>query len=200
VICCCVFLKKAEKVLCQVDKDEKNVALVLKGKKKHMSKVRCFACHKTGHYASQCPNKKEKNSEPQVSASAAIAEFVERHEREFSLMTGPLGSGCLVFEDIEVWFVDSGSSRHRTRMRLVFLSLSKTDSDYYVDVGTCPQLAVKGVGSVKFQLELGGFLEVFRVLYVPKMMVNLLSVSSLEVDRFGVAFYCGRVWELLQTQ
>jgi len=26
------------------------------------------------------------------------------------------------------------------------------------------------------------------------MMVNLLSVSSLEVDGFGVAFYCGRVF------
>ena len=59
---------------------------------------------------------------------------------------------------------------------------------------------MKGVGSVIFQLELGGFLKVVEVLYVPEMMVNLLSVSSLEVDRFGVAFYYGRVWELLQTQ
>jgi hypothetical protein len=197
VICCCICLKKAEKVLCQVDKDDKNVALVVKGKKKDMSKVRCFACHKTGHYASQCPNKKEKKLEPEVSASTKIAEFVERHEREFSLMTGPLGSGCLVFEDIEVWFVDSEASRHMTRMRLVFSSLSETDSDCCVGVGTGPQLVVKGVGSVRFQLESGGFLEVAGVLYVPEMMVNLLSVSSLEVDRFGVAFYCCRVWELL---
>jgi hypothetical protein len=87
--------------------DDENVVLVGKSneKKKDMSKVRCFTCHKTGHYVSQCPNKKEK-SEPEVSASTEIAEFVERHEREFSLMIGPLGSGCLVFEDIEVWFVE----------------------------------------------------------------------------------------------
>jgi hypothetical protein len=57
-----------------VDKDDKNVVLVVKGKKKDMSKVRCLACHKTGHYASQCPNKKKK-PEPVVSASAEVVEF-----------------------------------------------------------------------------------------------------------------------------
>jgi hypothetical protein len=136
----------------------------------------------------------EKKPEPEVSASAKIEEFVERHEREFYLMNGPLGNGCLVFEDIEVWFVDNRASRHMTGMRLVFSSLSETNSDFCVGVGTGPQLAVKGVGSVRFQLESGGFLEVFRVLYVPEMMVNLLSVSPLEVDGFGVVFYCGRVF------
>ena len=119
MICCCICLKKAEKVLCQVDKDDKNVALVGKSneKKKDMSKLRCFVCHKTGHYASQCLNRNENKPEPEVLASTEVAEFVERHEREFSLMTGPLGSGFLVFEDIEMWFMDSGSSRHMTRMR-----------------------------------------------------------------------------------
>jgi hypothetical protein len=129
-----------------------------------------------------------------VSTSIEITEFVERHEREFSLMIISLGSGCLVFEDIEVWFMDSGASRHITGMRLVFLSLSETDSDCCVGVGTGPQLAVKGGVSVRFQLESGGFLEVEGILYVPEMMVNLLSVSSLEVDGFGVAFYYGWVF------
>jgi hypothetical protein len=55
-------------------------------------------------------------------------------------MTGPVGSGCLVFEDIEVWFVDSGASRHMTRMRSVFLSLSETDSDCVVDSGAAHSL------------------------------------------------------------
>jgi hypothetical protein len=29
---------------------------------KDMSKVKCFACHKFGHYAGQCPNKKKKQT------------------------------------------------------------------------------------------------------------------------------------------
>jgi hypothetical protein len=64
--------------------DDENIPLVEKSseKKTDMSKVRCFACHKTGHYVSQCPNK-EKKSEPEVLASAEIAEFVERQERNF---------------------------------------------------------------------------------------------------------------------
>ena len=57
--------------------DDENVALAAKGKKKSkggpkggakpkgeqkkdMSKVKCFACHKMGHYAGQCPNRKKK--------------------------------------------------------------------------------------------------------------------------------------------
>jgi hypothetical protein len=132
---------------------DENIALLGKSneKKKDLSKVRCFACHKTGHYTSQCSNKKEKKSEPEVPTSTNIAEFVERHEREFFfLMIGPLGSGFLVFEDIEVWFVDSGAFRHMKRMRLVFPSLSETNSECCVIFGTSPQLAVKGVGSVRF--------------------------------------------------
>jgi hypothetical protein len=35
---------------------------------------------------------------------------------EFSLIIGALGIGCLVFENIEVWFVDSGYSLDMTRM------------------------------------------------------------------------------------
>jgi hypothetical protein len=29
------------------------------GKKKDVSKVKCFACHKFGHYAGQCPHRKK---------------------------------------------------------------------------------------------------------------------------------------------
>jgi hypothetical protein len=62
--------------------DDEKVSLVGKRneKKKDMSKARCFACHKTSHYVSQCLNKKEKKLEPEMSASTKIAECVERHE------------------------------------------------------------------------------------------------------------------------
>jgi hypothetical protein len=81
-----------------------------------------------------------------------------------------------------------------TRMRSVFLNLPETDSDYLVGIGTSPQLAVKGVGSVRFQLESRGFIEVVGVLYIPEMTANFHSVSALDIDGFGVTFYCGWVF------
>jgi hypothetical protein len=58
-------------------------------------------------------------------------------------------------------------------------------------VSTRHVLAVKLVGSVKFKLELGGYLELAKVLYVPELPVNLLSVSSFEIDGRGIVFSQG---------
>jgi hypothetical protein len=43
-------------------------------------------------------------------------------------------------------------------------------------------LDVEGVGSFRFQLESGGYLELVEVLYVLEQSVNLLSISSFEID------------------
>jgi hypothetical protein len=57
-----------------------------------------------------------------------------------------------------------------------------------------PQLAVKGVGKVRFQLESGGILEVGKVLYIPELMVIFISVSALDESGFGVVFHVGNVF------
>jgi hypothetical protein len=46
-------------------------------KKKDLSKVKCFACHKHGHYASQCPQQK-KGREKQHASSTEVEEVADR--------------------------------------------------------------------------------------------------------------------------
>jgi hypothetical protein len=53
---------------------------------------------------------------------------------------------------------------------------------------------VHGVGRVRFQLEYGGFLELYGVLFVPGLRVNLLSVSALEDVAYCTLFKRGHVF------
>ncbi len=96
--------------------DEDNVALSAKGDKKSkkvskggakqkgegkkdMSKVKCFACHKMGHYAGQCPKKKNK----QLEASAEV-EFSTKFKEEFYLLVCLSSSAA----SKSVWYIDIG--------------------------------------------------------------------------------------------
>ena len=63
--------------------DEEALSLARKGKAKKkkggkknidMSKVKCFICHKLGHFASQCPDWKKKNN-TQIVGSAEVEQF-----------------------------------------------------------------------------------------------------------------------------
>jgi hypothetical protein len=99
----------------------------------------------------------------------------------------------IVYEDIEVWFMDSGSSHHMTGMRSIFLTFSEIDIDCYVGSGTNTRHAVRGVGYVRFQLESGGFMGIEQMLFVPELKVNLLSVSTFKDEGYGVAFQDGHV-------
>jgi phosphatidate phosphatase PAH1 len=112
------------------EENEENVALIAAkkkdkksshGEKKDMSKVRFYACDELGHYAGKFPNKKKKKKEIDLLASAKVVEFTEKFDKNFSLMACLAGIGCLECTCILAWFLDSGSSRHMTGMRYVFL-------------------------------------------------------------------------------
>lgn len=62
------------------------------GKKKDMGKVKCFACHKIGHYASQCPSRKKGKGKAWVATSTKVEEFATKFEKEFSLASCLFGT------------------------------------------------------------------------------------------------------------
>jgi hypothetical protein len=71
--------------------DEEGLALASKGKGKKkkggkkknidFSIVKCFQCHKMGHFASQCSEKKK--NQPLMAASATVDEFSKSFEEDF---------------------------------------------------------------------------------------------------------------------
>lgn len=142
--------------------EEDTVDLVVKGKKKvnkkgpkdgdkkkkrgeqsgDMSKVKCLACHKFGHYAGQCANKKKK----QVAASADVEEFSSKFDREFSLIA------CLSTFSVSsrVWYIDSGAFAHMFGLRECFFELSEKGVNVDVELGDGRVVRVVGRGTVLF--------------------------------------------------
>jgi hypothetical protein len=168
--------------------EEENVALVANNKKKFkkgpkvgnkpkgegkkdMSKFKCFSCHKFGHYAGQCPNKKKK----QTTTSVAVKDFSTKFDKEFSLVV------CLSMRTAHsnAWYIDSGASRHMTEVRehLTYLTQIR---DVEVVLGYDWVVKVVGCGTISFQRESLPPMLLTEVLYVPGLKKNLVSVSAIE--------------------
>jgi len=71
-------------------KEEENVTLASKGqqekrgRKKDLSKVKCFRCGELGHYNTQCPLRKKVKEEKQATL-AEIDRFSSRLEEDFTM-------------------------------------------------------------------------------------------------------------------
>jgi hypothetical protein len=150
--------------------------------KKDMSKVKCFACHKFGHYAGQCPNKK------QTAASAEVEEFSTKFDKEFSLIA------CLSSRTTttDAWYIDSGASRHMTAVREHLTDLTQC-GDAEVVLGDDREVKVAGCGTVSFRRESLPPMTLIEVLYVPNLKKNLVLVSTIEEKGYEVLFRDGQV-------
>jgi hypothetical protein len=136
------------------------------GKKKDMSKVKCYACRKFGHYASQCTNKKggtKTQPEVAVSVKAQAEEFAKKFEQTKFLLVSP-------------WEL--------------FKSFTESDSDVHVELCMGTKHVVKGSGISPFQIESVGVLRLMNVLWVPELR-SVLSGLMIEKKGFDVLFQDG---------
>jgi hypothetical protein len=115
------------------------------------------------HLASRCHErkKKKKKKEPQ-----AMEDFASKYDKEISLVTLVSSIGIGGFGGDIRWIVDSGATCHMMRIWRVFLDFTETDLGRQVVNEGGMVRDVRGVGSVRFQLEFGGLLELDRVLFL----------------------------------
>ena len=84
------------------------------------------------------------------------------------------------------------SSRHIAVYKEVLDSISEEVNDK-VTIGDNSSHPVKGIGNCILKLKSGISLHLKRVLYVPGIKRNLISVTTLEDDGHKVAFMDGKV-------
>jgi len=114
-----------------------------------MSKIKCYICHKNGHFASQCPQRykgKGKSHTIAATAETQLSELASKFKNDcafvscFSTSTTPKSA----------WYFDSGTSRYMTEARELFSNFSEDDIDLHVELGNEAKYAVRGQGPVQF--------------------------------------------------
>lgn len=145
-----------------------------KGVKKHSTKVKCFICKKTGHYATKCPLKTAKNEKQNNTCEKA--------------WNGTLLTAFAVDINSNVWYVDSGATCHMTNNKNI-LQNYVVDTPRLVTVANNQRLQSEGHGDVELLLK--GHkttTKIHEVVYVPGLSTNLISVGKMTAKGLEVHF------------
>ena len=112
------------------------------GKKRDMSKVKCFHCHDHGHYATNCPQKKKNKQATGAVAGEALA---SQFKLDFSLIACMVSSAL-----VSRWYFDSGASFHMTGDANLFSDLVEKGLQMHVELGDGGRYNATGIGTITF--------------------------------------------------
>eukprot|EP00253_Pinus_taeda_P002446 PITA_02446 len=162
---------------------------------KNGRKGRCFICNKFGHYARECPNRRDtphdddnhNNNNFRGNNNQRNSNFNNQGKR--NAPASRQGNGRPSKRSRNT----SGASRHFTGYKEALSNLIERDTNLEIILGVNATYPVKGVGNVTLQLNQGNTIHLQEVLYVPDLKKNLVSISVMEDKGFKVAFIDGKI-------
>lgn len=136
--------------------------------------VECYNCHKKGHLARQCTEKVEQRQVANV-----VHNDNDDSEGDAVCLLGRASESKMA---ADTWVVDSGASAHMCWDRVVFKDYKQIQG-HHVIMGDKDRVPVSGTGHVIIHQYIGGkpqTCKLLKVLHVPSMAFNLMSVSCMD--------------------
>eukprot|EP00253_Pinus_taeda_P014195 PITA_14195 len=148
------------------------------GQRYEKSNVQCYYCKKYGHYANECTKKQHDMS------NRSIANITRENISQDNVL---LACNMAETNSEDIWFLDSGCSKHMTGNIALFSALDQSVKSQ-VTLGTDSKISVMGKGEVKIFTKKGERKTIADVYYVPGMRCNLLSIGQLVQKGYNVFF------------
>eukprot|EP00253_Pinus_taeda_P015802 PITA_15802 len=186
-------------------------------------KGRCYICHKAGHYARECPDRRNSHRDDDQNLSHGNQRNGKSNSRG-KKSAGNKGRGqpfkkarnsryesntvdnkqdeyyiptalstSAPSDSLGNWLIDSDASRLFTVYKEVLHNLIEKETNLEIVLGDNMKYPMKGVGNVSLKLNQGNTIHLQDVLYVVDLKKNLVSISAMEDKGYKVTFNDGNV-------
>ena len=162
-----------------------------KDEKKTEKKLRCNYCKAPDHVIKDFPKvlaKEAKKKEANIAivdaspSNAKSANVVQDAEWAFTVQCNYnplLHDACMSIVDSDLWYFDSGATKHITSQRNMFTSLESAPTRNTVTCANNSSYPIKGVGQIVLTAANGSTFTLSDALYVLGIKKNLLSIFAL---------------------
>lgn len=167
---------------------------------KQKKDVKCFECNKTGHikkncyiFIEKCRKRKEKNYKSQnQKVKQGLVTKGQDSDEEVTLFVNALSAGDTCTGN-DSWVLDSGATQHMCNDKFLFSNYVNLSTSVKVEVGDGRTLTAVGEGSVSLNVNLPNNMvenrTLEKVLYVPELAHNLISISQVTQGGKATVFH-----------